>query len=360
MLVEAIEKNERESIEPLLELLTDFAHDLGTRFEKHYAKALGMVTNLAGTPQDVEVVEWSFTSLAFMFKYLSKLLVPDLRPTYNLMAPLMGKHRQQPHIARFSAEAMSFLVKKAGAPAHREKALPLIVQHAKSDLLSMVGTREFGLYYHGIMTLFAEALKGNGLSIHTSGPTVFQALFDALEEGDLTKAEASPWMDVICGVVTSSVHHTSPESFKDILQVILEQANESVRNFTESRRVADIHRILLSARTIGIAAGVRKGARIADWSSVLQTLSSILMKLSKEAVLVAQYHDELDLWKSLVLSTSFTLQYAPMNAIISIISPFMDSLTKDPFATIFLTFCSYLSEADSERFRSIALPYFRR
>jgi len=358
LLITYIEKKERESVEPLLELLTDFAHDLGARFERHYAKALEMVTTIAGIPQDVEVIEWSFTCLAFLFKYLSKLLVSDLRPTYNLMAPLMGKHRQQPHIARFAAEAMSFLVKKAGVPANREKALPLIVQHAKSDLLSLVGAREFGLYYHGIMTLFAEAMKGNGLSIHTTGPTVFQSLFEALEEKDLAKE--SPWMDVICGVLTSMVHHTSPETFKDVLEVILSQASTSVEKFAQSRKVVDLHRILLSTRTIGIAAGVRKGARIADWPALLQAMSKILLGLSKDADLLSRHDDELDLWKSVVFGAAITLQYAPMDAIIPVISPYMDSLTKDPFATWFLTFCSYLSEADSERFRSIALPYFRR
>jgi U3 small nucleolar RNA-associated protein 20 len=45
---------------------------------------------------------------------------------------------------------------------------------------------------------------------------------------------------------------------------------------------------------------------------------------------------------------------------IPFISPFMDSLTKDPLAKWFLTFSSYLSEAEPDRFRSIALPYFQR
>ncbi|KAA8573257.1 hypothetical protein EYC84_003749 [Monilinia fructicola] len=90
------------------------------------------------------------------------------------MAPLLGKHRQPPHIARFAAEAMSFLIKKAGAPAHREKALPLIVHHAKSDLL--------------------KAMKGNGLSVHTSGPAIFKSLFLAIEETDFGEKEALPEM----------------------------------------------------------------------------------------------------------------------------------------------------------------------
>lgn len=360
LMVTYIEKRERESLEPLLELMTDFAHDLGTRFEKQYAKALEMVTSIAGTPQDVEVIEWSFTCLAFMFKYLSRLLVPDLRPTYDLMAPLLGKHRQQTHIARFSAEAMSFLIKKAGAPANREKALPLIVHHAKLDLQSIVETRQFGLYYHGLMTMFAEAMKGNGLSVHTSGPAILQALIQSLDEDYLQSKDKPSWMDVICGVLTSIIHHSSSDTFKDTFEVVIERANIAVASFTESTTEHELRRLLLSARTIGIAAGVRKGTRISDWPKLLKTQHEILLAVSKNAATVSKLEEDLTLWNSLILSVSITIQYSPMDALIPFISKYMDALTKEPLAKWFLTFSWYLSQTEPERFRSVALQPFQR
>ncbi len=355
-----IEKKERESMEPLLELITDFAHDLGLRFEKHYAKALELITSIAGTPQDVEVIEWSFTSLAFLFKYLSKLLVPDLRPTYDLMAPLLGKHRQRPHIARFAAEAMSFLVKKAGAPAHREKALALIVNRAKKDLCSIQESKEFGLYYHGIMTLFAEAMKSNGLNVHTSGPSIFRSLVLALDDEDLNSKEASSWMKVIYGVLTSIVHHTSSDTFNEVLDTISDLVGVVVQSFVEFETEQNLRRLLLSARMIGIVAGVRKGTRVKAWPELLKAMSSILHVISKKSQFVAKNQTQVDSWGSLILSVSILLQHAPMDSLIPFISPFMDALTKDPLANWFLTLCSYLSEAEQDRFRSIVLPYFQR
>jgi U3 small nucleolar RNA-associated protein 20 len=360
LMVTYIEKRERESLEPLLELMTDFAHDLGTRFEKHYAKALEMVISIAGTPQDVEVIEWSFTCLTFMFKYLSKLLVSDLRPTYDLMAPLLGKHRQQTHIARFAAEAMSFLIKKAGASANREKALPLIVHHAKSDLQSIADTRQFGLYYHGLMAMFAEAMKGNGLSVHTSGPAIFQALIGSLDEQNMQTKENTPWMDVICGVLTNTIHHTSSDTFQDVFEVVLERASAAVKAFTESRTENKLRLLLLSARTIGIAAGVRKGTRVRDWPALLKTLHEILQVVAQNATVVAKSDQDLALWSSLVLSVSITTQYSPMDALIPFIAKFTEALTKEPLAKWFLTFCWYLSETEPERFRSVALQPFQR
>lgn len=356
--VEYMEKKERESMEPLLELITDFAHDLGLRFEKHYAKALELITAIAGIPQDVDVIEWSFSSLAFMFKYLSKLLVSDLRPTYDLLAPLMGKHRQRPHIARFAAEAMSFLVKKAGAPAHREKALAMVVRHVKADLLSIRETKEFGLYYHGIMTLFAEAMKGNGLNVHTSGPSIFRSLVESLDDKDLVSGESSPWMNVIYGVLTSMVHHTSSDTFNEVLDTASELANIAARAFTETRSDENLCRLVASARAIGIIAGVRKGTRVKAWPGLLHSMSVILKAVSKQAV--AKTEEHIYLWNPVIISVAILFQYAPMDSLIPCISPFMESLTKEPLAYWFLPFCSYLSEAEPDRFRSIALPYFQR
>ena len=93
LLVKYISLQDKDALEPLLDLLTAFAHDLGVRFEKYYAQSLDLLLAIASKPQDVEVIEWTFGAMAFLFKYLSKLLIPDLRPTFNVMSPLLGKAR---------------------------------------------------------------------------------------------------------------------------------------------------------------------------------------------------------------------------------------------------------------------------
>ena len=359
LLCEHIEKKERYSLEPLLELFTDFAHDLGTRFEKYYARALGLLMCIAGSPQEVEVIEWTFSSLAFLFKYLSKLLVPDLRPTYNIMAPVLGKQRQPPHIARFTAEAFSFLVKKAGAPAYREKALPLIVQHAHNDLLSMYGSRAFGLYYHGVMTLFAEAIKGTGMAVHTSGPAIFQAIIAATQDEQNDQGH-DQWNSVVYGVLTSIIHHTDTENFKEIQQVILVRAEATTDAFGSSKTKFDFDCLLMSARCIGISAGVRMGTRVSDWPGLLRAMAGILNAIFNESTMVSALNAENHLWTSVASSVAIMLQYTPMDAVLPFIIGLLGCLVKDPFAGLFLTFCSYLSAADSDCFRSLVLPYFQK
>ncbi|PHH88062.1 hypothetical protein CDD83_8047 [Cordyceps sp. RAO-2017] len=100
LLAEHISLHDRDALEPLLDLLTALAHDLGVRFEKHFSRSLQLILDIVGKPRDVEVIEWSFGAMAFLFKYLSKLLAPDLRPTFDTLSPLLGKSRHPPHIAR--------------------------------------------------------------------------------------------------------------------------------------------------------------------------------------------------------------------------------------------------------------------
>lgn len=355
-----LQMKERESIEPLLQLMTDFAHDLGTRFEKHYARALELVISTVRTFHDVEVIEWSFASLAFLFKYLAKLLVLDLRPTYDLMAPLLGKERQQPHIARFAAEAMSFLIKKAAVPALREKALNKIVQHAKSDLLKSYGSRQYGLYFHGLMTMFAEAAKGSGLNIHSSGTAIIRSMFSQYDGGEFSDIQDSPWADVICGVLTSMIHHSNSDTFKDIIVTVLEQAAEAVDSFEVDETQQNFRRLMLSAKTMGILAGVRKGSRVSDWLALLSGLSKILDVLSQNAKAVAKPGNDTEFSDAVVLSTSIALQYAPMDTLIPFISRYMAALSTDSLSRYFLAFCSYFAEVNVERFQSFVLPYFQR
>jgi U3 small nucleolar RNA-associated protein 20 len=360
LLTSYLEMKEKESAEPLLLLLADFAHDLGTRFEKHYPKAMALVISIARTAQDVDVIEWSFTCLTFMFKFLSRILVSDLRPTFDLMSPLLGKERQQPHIARFAAEAMSFLIRKAAAPAVREKALDTIIHHAKSDLVSTAGTREYGLYYHALMTMFSEAIKGSGLSIHSTGTVIIQRIFSQFEEVDFLDSYQSPWGNVIYGVLASLVHHTSSDTLKDIVAVVIEHSDVVASEFETAPTAPNYNRLVMVSRTLGVISGVRKGSRIGDWAALFKILSKILNTLTKNAECVSTYMQGDRLWQSVVLSTSIALLYAPIEAVIPTIAGCLNALVKDPLSRWFLVFCSFFTRTSTERFRSLILPYFQR
>ncbi|KFH47307.1 U3 small nucleolar RNA-associated protein-like protein [Hapsidospora chrysogenum ATCC 11550] len=360
ILVRYISMQEKESLEPLLDLLTAFAHDLGVRFEKYYAKSLELIVEIAGRPQDVEVIEWTFGALAFLFKYLSKLLVPNLRPTFDAVAPLLGKSRHPPHVARFAAEALSFLVKKAGAPSHRETALPAFISHAKADLCSMVDDRQFTLYMDGIMTMFAEAIKGNENSIHSSGPTIFILLMDAtLEQGSDEGPGATQndiWTDVVCGVLTSVIHHSTHETFAELLASILGKIKTNFERIGSDGKWLNLRPYI---RALGVLAGVRRGGRVGDWPGVIRSLVDMLELIAKTNEDSAQCDPEA-VWRDIMVQIAITWHHAPIDALIPALSRFSRSLTKGPLMKWFIPFNSYACELDPTRFSNLLRGEFQK
>src|SRR5271163_1519917 len=103
LLVAYIEKRDELSLEPLLDLVAQFAHDLGQHFEEYFSQVVTVVISVAATHEAPEAIEWSFVCLTWIFKFLSKLLVPDLRPLLSILSPYLGKSRQKAFVARFAA-----------------------------------------------------------------------------------------------------------------------------------------------------------------------------------------------------------------------------------------------------------------
>jgi U3 small nucleolar RNA-associated protein 20 len=346
LLAKYISQHDKEAIEPLLDLVTAFAHDLGVRFEKHYPLALSLIVGLASKVHDVEAIEWTFASLAFLFKYLSRLIVPDLRPTYDVVAPLMGKARNPGHIARFAAEAMSFLVKKAAAPSHKDKALPLFVAHVRNDLESMAGTKQFGLYSQGIMTMFAEAMKGVGDGVHSTGSEIFAALVRDVPEEELALPGQTIWTDACCGVLTSVIHHSTVDTFKTIENRVVEEAIAAQRP-------------VLFVRVLGTMAGVRKGTRIHDWAAVAKVLGQLLASFSAQKEQVEAMNPT-QVWQHVIINTSIIWSRAPMDALLPTLSTLNGTMTKEPLMRWYIPFCSYLADLNAERFRGLFQKDFQK
>ncbi|KAI0425434.1 armadillo-type protein [Xylaria sp. FL1042] len=353
LLEKYISMQDMESLEPLFDLLTAFAHDLGMRFKKHYPRALSLIIQVASRPQDAAVIEWTFACLAFLFKYLSKLLVPDLRPTYDLLAPLLGKARTPAHITRFAAEALSFLVKKAAAPANKEKALEPFVRHVRDDLAASRDNRNLELYYHGLMTMFSEAVKGQGRGIHTTGPDIIQILVRSVPDDQCLSLEPINWSEVVCGVLVSLVHHSTAETFVPIPKAIADAATG------DGTRAESPLRNILYVRCLGTISGVRKGTRIVDWQLIVGSLLQCLKPISKNAKL-SETLESTAIWQQLLVNTAIVWQQAPMDVLIPYITEFTAVMTREPLIGWFIPYCSYFSDLDSARFRSVFLKSFQK
>ncbi|KAE8334913.1 hypothetical protein BDV24DRAFT_169715 [Aspergillus arachidicola] len=347
LLVEFIEKRDHLSMEPLLSLLAQFARDLGVKFEKHFATSVTLVASVAATHPEVEVVEWSFTCLAWIFKFLSRLLVPDLRQLLGIMTPYLGKERQKPFVARFAAESMSFLIRKAGL-VYYKNSTPL--QRAISFLLddlhqTAVDNKNVEMYKEGLMAMFSDAIKGVKYGLHSNGIDIFNAILENMSTDD--DLRSSLGLDVASGILTNIIHNTTPDTFEPIV--------DTIKSHIEARcRKADKRRAMACCRLIFVCVSTRKGLRVKNWKHVHQAL---LLLLQSAAAAPGAYAEAIP---QLLTAVAYALQVSPMDEMLPFMRTIMETVTSDPLSNYFLSFCATFSEWGAERFHSVILPYFQK
>lgn len=345
LLVEHLEKGDKFGAEPLLSLMAHLAHDLGERFEKYFEKAVTTVSQLAATHPDVEVIEWSFSCLAWLFKYLSRLLVPDLRPVFDLMSPLLGKRQQKAFVSRFAAESLSFLIRKAGASYHRDKTpLKLIIKHISQQLQELQDSAKDYAFQQGIKFLLTDALKGVQRGFHSSATSILQELLAETYNEEHVALRIPPLEPVLVGVVTASIHHTDAENFEPLLDVILAQINS---------RASDPRHVALSSRLLFVTCSVRRGDRVGDWRPVLSSVARLLDS-AKDCTNL----DTSDAW-DILAAIAVVFQYCALDAAIPH-EKLLEGLARGQWEKFFLPFCNLFADLGAERFRTLMLPYFKR
>lgn len=347
ILANYIGKRDPLSLEPLLDILGSFAHDLGVRFEEHFLEAVTMVASLAAKHTGVEVIEWSFTCLAWLFKYLSRLLVPNLRPLFEIMAPLLGREPQKTHTTRFAAEAMSFLIRKAATVyAKNTKPLTIIIDAICDDILqvseSSLKECDVLLYQHGLMTLLVNSIKGIERKLHSGGPHIYHCMLDCLSADDNDQHKV--FRDILYGVTVALIHQTDSVNFQPILEIVIEEI-QGPTSGSSKRSIAVCGHLLFVVST------VRKGSRIQDWTPVLDATLTLLELCdpSNEQALAEIYK-----------ASAVVLQYAPLDLVLAKIRQAMKIITDDRFAPNFLPFCNYFLELGQDRFQGFLEPYFSK
>ncbi|KAF3859484.1 hypothetical protein F7725_021883 [Dissostichus mawsoni] len=90
-------------------LVVQLARDLQTDFYPHFPDFFILIASVLET-KDTEVLEWAFSCLSYLYKYLWRLMVKDMTKIYSLYSTLL-EHKKE-HIRKFAAESFSFLMRK--------------------------------------------------------------------------------------------------------------------------------------------------------------------------------------------------------------------------------------------------------
>lgn len=252
ILITAIKNSDEHGMEPLLDILVNFARDLGEDFEPFYPRAvetcIGIILDNQRNDKMLEMVELSFNCLASMFKFLARLIVQNLIPTYDLLLPLFGgikTQKQRNFILRFAAESMAFLVRRA-----QKENLTNIVDHIVEKVVEDKSNEQ---YIMSSMMLFATTLKGPGTTLHSKTASLITTFYESCH-----KYRAG---DLISHILVDGLHHAREDTAAPIYTTILPlivDANQGCDPF--------------SARCLYVITGLRKGDRVADFNPIYDAL----------------------------------------------------------------------------------------
>lgn len=250
-----INKHDEKSLQPLTDLLSQFCHDLGPDFMKYYTRAVMLLIGLlesATSFESANVFEWGFNSLAYIFKYLSRVLSHDLLPTFALLFPLLS-HKKE-YLSRFSAEALSFLIRKS-----HQKNLQLFVDHTLSKLCES----ENDNLYDGMQTLFGEAVKSTSGALHSKSNVIFQTLLEV----SFHEKHSYACISLLSDILMDTIRYALPENvipLYELINTFLLQELDQPDN--------DVNK---TARILSTCFFSESGKKVPNWAEY----SSLLIKL---------------------------------------------------------------------------------
>uniref|UniRef100_W5LP94 UTP20 small subunit processome component n=1 Tax=Astyanax mexicanus TaxID=7994 RepID=W5LP94_ASTMX len=250
------------AFEPLLDLVVRLARDLQTDFYPHFPDFFIIITSILET-QSTEVLEWSFTCLSYLYKYLWRLMVKDMERIYGLYSKLLA-HKKE-HIRNFAAESFSFLMRK-------------VPDFDALFTLMFKDLEQHPQKAKGVGRLIFEMCKGVRKMFHscanTALPVVLRKLGPA-EDGDADL----PWdavKEALDQMAESSANYVEKENFLvlwDSLQSCMKDVLPKLEAGDQSQASEHLERILFIYHTL---IDHRKGARITKPESVCETLELLV------------------------------------------------------------------------------------
>ncbi|XP_057411869.1 small subunit processome component 20 homolog isoform X1 [Balaenoptera acutorostrata] len=196
--------------QPLLDLVVQLARDLQTDFYPHFQDFFLTITSILET-QDTELLEWAFTSLSYLYKYLWRLMVKDMSNIYSMYSTLLA-HRKL-HIRNFAAESFTFLMRKVSD------------KNALFNLM-FLDLDEHPAKVEGVGQLLFEMCKGVRNMFHSCTETAVKLILQKL--GPVTETETQlPWI-LVGETLKNMVKSTAFYIYKEHFGVFFECLQESL------------------------------------------------------------------------------------------------------------------------------------
>ncbi|XP_008939761.1 PREDICTED: small subunit processome component 20 homolog, partial [Merops nubicus] len=248
--------------QPLLDLVVQLARDLQNDFYPHFHDFFLAITKLLDT-QDTELLEWAFTSLSYLYKYLWRLMVKDIHNIYSLYSTLLAHHKL--HIRNFAAESFVFLMRKVSD----KSAVFNLMFHDLGEHPEKV---------EGVGRLLFEMCKGVRNRFHSCAEMAMKLIL--LKLGPITEEEIElPWVTVgeaFEQMMRSAVVHIHKEHFDIVFKCLEASLLDLQRKITKANCCMASEQMERILQAYLILVGHANGSKISVPEDVCQVLIKML------------------------------------------------------------------------------------
>eukprot|EP00118_Oscarella_pearsei_P012476 m.92302 g.92302 ORF g.92302 m.92302 type:complete len:2568 (+) comp36728_c0_seq4:63-7766(+) len=274
LLQESLRSSSPIALQPLLDLVTQLARDLQVDFSSHFQEFFEILVHLMSI-RDADILESVFSCLSYLFKFLWRYLVKDIKVVYSYYCELfLGT--QKNHIQRFAAESFSFLVRKC--PVKDQEAL----LHA---VFNSVYEKEL---CDGIGTLFFEIVKGVQTCFHSGMAKFLEVLLLSACRNMEELSDPGKILSCLSKTMELMAEHSRKEHCCDVWTVLHKCISAT---YCKSMSETALNRLNFLLHLHQIWIKQRRGSRVSAPNEVCQVLFSILSAVSSRPLLAVTFLD---------------------------------------------------------------------
>ncbi|GME78266.1 unnamed protein product [Ambrosiozyma monospora] len=338
----SLKLNDELALQPTLELLSQFAHDLGPDFLPFYSRSLISIRELATQQTNPDALEWIFNCLAYIYKYLSKELSKDLLPTFELLFPLLTLTKKE-YVTKFAAQATSFLVRKV-----KSSALNPFVETVFTNKELIEDNSEE--YHRALTIIFADSLTSSAGHLHSKASIILTSLTNqCLQE---PRAE-SVLTDVIMDVLGYTDDSDKAKALYDAVCKVIDENLGDVESL-DFKSLTNITKLLT---TLAFA---ESGKKVSNWNKLLSYVKQ-LYEVS-EKIMTEDEEDEImraNFGDSIVQFASVLMRNAELKDLTKKHVELFTSMTKINDGSVFLPFADFSTDLTRERFLTFGKSYVK-
>lgn len=240
--------------------------DLQKDFYEYFPRCLIVIIDLLRT-KDTEQIEYTFTSLAYLFKFLWRYLIQNIKTVFDLLLPLL-EDTQPAYVNNFAAESFAFVVRKIK---DKDSFLKTILHILKNNPNAISGCGK----------LLFEVISGIPGQFHSCAEQMLLLYFNALNNESFNQNLVFKLLKEIIDCLLQNIYPQKCHIFWSVFLSVMDKSIEKTRNFqlTTGKQKS----LILLMQLLNTIINYKNGKIVIDPVSLIKKLVQILNIFENES-----------------------------------------------------------------------------